>query len=68
MAARLNRRPTHDSKIGGAPMSPQIARRVIQHFQSPRPFLASPARDLGAATFGAPTQICGDTFPVLPYS
>lgn len=31
---------------GGAPMSPQIARRVIEHFQLPRHLPASPAYDL----------------------
>jgi DNA-binding NarL/FixJ family response regulator len=31
---------------GGAPMSPQIARRVIQHFQTPRQQPLTPAHDL----------------------
>jgi DNA-binding NarL/FixJ family response regulator len=31
---------------GGAPMSPQIARRVVQHFQAPRPLQLAPACDL----------------------
>jgi DNA-binding NarL/FixJ family response regulator len=35
-----------EAMAGGAPMSPQIARRVIQHFQSPRQLPASPAHDL----------------------
>jgi DNA-binding NarL/FixJ family response regulator len=35
-----------EAMTGGAPMSPQIARRVIRHFQSARPLPASPAHDL----------------------
>src|SRR5215813_14284423 len=35
-----------EALAGGAPMSPQIARRVIEHFQSPRPVPSSPAPDL----------------------
>src|ERR1051326_5124807 len=31
---------------GGAPMSPQIARRVIEHFQTPRQMTAPPDYDL----------------------
>jgi DNA-binding NarL/FixJ family response regulator len=33
---------------GGAPMSPQVARRVIEHFQLPRHAPPSPAHDLTA--------------------
>jgi DNA-binding NarL/FixJ family response regulator len=35
-----------EALAGGAPMSPQIARRVIEHFQSPRQLPSSPADDL----------------------
>ena len=35
-----------EALAGGAPMSPQIARRVIEHFQSPRQLPSSPANDL----------------------
>jgi DNA-binding NarL/FixJ family response regulator len=35
-----------EALAGGAPMSPQIARRVIQYFQSPRPVPSSFAHDL----------------------
>jgi DNA-binding NarL/FixJ family response regulator len=35
-----------EALAGGAPMSPQIARRVIQYFQSPRPVPSSSAHDL----------------------
>src|SRR5262249_55063650 len=35
-----------EALAGGAPMTPQIARRVIEHFQSPRQLPSSSVNDL----------------------
>jgi hypothetical protein len=48
----------------------QGVRKVVGALKSRSCFegLARAPRTLSAATFDAPTQICGDTFPVLTYS